>query len=52
MPSTGTPESNTACGARGLPSSTTEAGPPERITPLGRIRAKASAADWNGAISL
>ena len=31
MPRIGTPESNTACGARGLPSSGTDAGPPEKI---------------------
>ena len=43
--------SNTACGARGLPSVVTEAGPPEKMTPLGFSRAKASAAFWNGWIS-
>ena len=29
------PLSNAACGARGLPASVTEAGPPERMTALG-----------------
>ena len=48
MPRIGTPASKTACGARGLPSAVTEAGPPERITPFGCSRAKASAAFWNG----
>ena len=39
-----------ACGRRvGL--SRTEAGPPERITAFGFIRAKASSAFWNGTIS-
>jgi hypothetical protein len=51
MPSTGTPASKIACGARGEMSSVTEAGPPERMTPLGCIAAKASAAFWNGTIS-
>ena len=51
MPSTGTPEEKIACGARGLPSSGTEAGPPDRITALGFISAKARSALWNGAIS-
>ena len=51
MPSTGTPASNTACGARGDPSAVTEAGPPDRITAFGSRAAKAAAADWNGAIS-
>jgi hypothetical protein len=32
-----------SCGARGLPSSVTDAGPPEKITPFGCIAAKASA---------
>ena len=32
-------------------SSVTEAGPPERMTPLGFISLKASAADWKGTIS-
>jgi hypothetical protein len=39
------PAVNTSCGARGEPSSGTEAGPPEKMTPFGRMRAKASAAD-------
>jgi hypothetical protein len=47
----GTPESNTACGARGEPSRVTESGPPEKITPFGFIRAKPSSASWNGTIS-
>ena len=47
----GTPESNTACGARGEPSDVTEAGPPEKITALGLSRAKAASADWKGWIS-
>src|SRR5580692_9545220 len=33
MPSTGTPSSNTACGARGGSLSVTDSGPPDRITP-------------------
>ena len=37
MPSTGTPESKIACGARGEPSSCTDSGPPERITAFGFI---------------
>ena len=41
MPSTGTPDSKIACGARGLPASGTEAGPPDRITALGLSVAKA-----------
>jgi len=52
MPITGTPLSKITSGARGLPSSSTEAGEPDRITPLGAIRAKASAAALNGTISL
>ena len=39
------------CGASGASWSSTEAGPPERITPFGCIAAKASAAFWNGTIS-
>ena len=35
MPSTGTPSSNTACGARGVSSSVTLFGPPERMMPRG-----------------
>src|SRR5438128_6858006 len=35
MPSTGTPSSNTVCGARAVSSSVTEAWLPERITPRG-----------------
>ena len=37
MPSTGTPESKIACGARGEPASCTDSGPPERITAFGFI---------------
>jgi len=44
MPITGTPDSKMACGARGLSASGTEAGPPERITALGVISAKARSA--------
>ena len=51
MPSTGTPESKIACGARGDPSSGTEAGPPDRMTAFGFSSEKARAALWNGAIS-
>src|SRR6516165_5590465 len=36
MPSTGTPSSNTAAGARGGSAAVTDSGPPERITPRGR----------------
>jgi hypothetical protein len=36
MPSTGTPSSNTTCGARGVSSSYTEDGPPERMMPAWR----------------
>src|SRR6516162_8488047 len=35
MPSTGTPSSNTAAGARGELVAVTDSGPPERITPRG-----------------
>ena len=41
MPSTGTPASKISCGARGDPASSTDSGPPERITPFGFIAAKA-----------
>ena len=46
MPSTGTPASNSSFGASGASLSSTEAGPPDRITAVGFIRAKASAAFW------
>ncbi len=49
---TGRPLSKISWGTRGLPSSSTEAGEPERMIPLGCIRAKASAAVVKGAISL
>jgi hypothetical protein len=51
MASSGTPLSNMPCGARGLSASVTEAGPPEKITPLGWSRSNASSAALNGAIS-
>ena len=51
MPSTGTPASNISFGASGASLSSTEAGPPDRITAFGFIRAKASAAFWYGTIS-
>src|SRR5215471_18664956 len=40
-----------AAGASGASGSSTEAGPPERITPFGRIALNASSAFWNGTIS-
>src|SRR5258706_7273026 len=43
MPSTGTPSSNTACGARAVSSSVTEAWLPERITPRG-LKARTNSA--------
>ncbi len=52
MASKGTPLSNMICGTRGLLSSVTDAGPPEKIMPLGRNRSNASSATLNGAISL
>ena len=51
MPSTGTPASNTICGARGLPVSVVDAGPPDRITAFGLMRLNAASAFWNGTIS-
>jgi hypothetical protein len=51
MPSTGTPASNSPLGASGAFGSSTEAGPPDRITALGFIAANASAAFWYGTIS-
>src|SRR4051812_1056856 len=43
MPSTGTPSSKTACGARGAPPSYAEECPPDRITPRGaKLRTNAS----------
>ena len=44
MPSNGRPLSNITCGARGLSASVTDAGPPEKITPLGWSRSNASSA--------
>ena len=40
-----------ASGTRGVPVSSTLAGPPERMTPRGVNSPKASAAFWNGTIS-
>src|SRR3954452_18459078 len=51
MPSTGTPESKIACGARGEPASCTDSGPPDRITAFGFMCGKAASAFWNGTIS-
>ena len=51
MPSTGTPDAKMICGARGLPASWTDSGPPERITPLGRRARNAASAFVNGTIS-
>ena len=42
MPSTGTPASNTACGARGEAPSVRLAGPPDRMMPRGRHAAMRS----------
>ena len=47
----GTPLSNMTCGARGLSVAVTEAGPPEKMTPLGCSRSNAASAALNGAIS-
>jgi hypothetical protein len=51
MASKGTPLSNMICGACGLSASVTDAGPPEKITPLGCSRSNASSLALNGAIS-
>jgi hypothetical protein len=52
MPSTGTPSSNTACGARGVSDSVTLAGPPDRmIARGGAALASASSALLKGTIS-
>ena len=40
-----------SAGARGLPISVVDAGPPDRITAFGRMRRKAASAYWNGTIS-
>ena len=45
MPSTGTPASNTICGARGLPCRRSEAGPPERMTAFGLDPLEGASAD-------
>src|SRR3984957_3479359 len=47
----GTPLAKTSAGARGLPASGTDAGPPDRSTAFGFSRAKASEACENGWIS-
>ena len=47
----GTPLAMINSGARGLPASGTEAGPPEKMTAFGFSRANASAALVNGWIS-
>ena len=44
MPRIGRPLSNSTCGARGLPSSGTLAGEPDRMMPLGLSRWNASSA--------
>ena len=49
--STGTPSSKTARSARGLPSASTLAGPPERTTPRARKARMASAGMVQGWIS-
>src|SRR5260221_604069 len=47
MPSTGTPSSNTACGARAVSSSVTEAWVPEGTTPRGlNARTKSASTSW------
>ena len=52
MPKTGTPMSNTAWGARGLPSVVTLAGPPDRMIACGAIwRSVSSVTVLNGWIS-
>ena len=40
-----------SAGARGLPMSEVEAGPPDRMTAFGLMRSKAASADWKGTIS-
>src|SRR5580658_6545742 len=51
MPSTGTPNSNTAAGARGGSESVTDSGPPERITPRGAKARTAASVMSQGWIS-
>jgi hypothetical protein len=51
MASSGSPLSKNSCGARGLSCSVTEAGPPEKMMPLGASLRNASPAAVNGAIS-
>src|SRR5512139_2596140 len=49
MPSTGTPSSNTACGARSVASSYADMWLPDRITPFGansRTKASVTSAGW------
>src|SRR5690349_13887383 len=51
MPSTGMPSSSSSRSSAGAPSSYTEAGPPERITPLGRRRLISPRPTWCGSSS-
>src|SRR5581483_3333072 len=51
MPSTGTPSSSSAGSSGGAPSAYTDAGPPDRITPLGRRRRTSAAPTWWGSSS-
>src|ERR1700736_5918731 len=48
MPSTGTPSSSSSRSSGGAPSSYTEAGPPDRITPFGRRRNPSASPTWWG----
>src|SRR5918992_1151263 len=51
MPSTGIPSSSSAGSSRGAPGAYTEAGPPERIRPLGARRRTSAAPTWCGSSS-
>ena len=51
MPSTGTPAAKIASGTCGEPSSSTLAGPPDRMIAFGRSSATAFSAALNGTIS-
>ncbi len=51
MPSTGSPDSNTQSGVRGVPISVTLAGLPESMTARGLTRSSALSARLNGTIS-
>src|SRR2546430_17434962 len=51
MPRTGTPSPNTPGSMDGAPSSYTEAGPPERINPTGRLARSSCGVASNGTIS-